>query len=182
MKVRSIALAGAIALAATAPAAHAATLAFDLGGLADFFQIPPASVAGGFTFDTVSSAFSDIAIATPIGSYGDGTGTLIADTAGFGFPQDIFSFDNGAMTFFFSLAGLNLAGPADGSTTFPDASAFESDLVNANFQIDPFGNSASYFGNVAVTSVAVAAVPLPAALPLMLVGLAGFGALRRRRT
>ena len=184
MTFRTIACAGALALAATAPGAQAAVLTFDLGGLRDFFSFPSASVTGGFTFDTATSGFSAIAIATPIGSYGGGSGTLIPDTASFGFPEDIFSFDNGATTFFFSVEGLNLAAPdvpAGGGTTFSNVFAFEGDAVNDDFQIDPFGNSASYFGDVTVSAADVAPVPLPAALPLLVAGLGALGALRRRR-
>lgn len=184
MTLRATVLTGALALAAMAPAAGAATLTFDLSGLADFFQLPPAPISGGFTFDTATSGFSGIAIATPLGSYADGSGTLIPDTAGFGFPEDIFSFDNGTTTFFFSLEGLDLGAPAIASgdpRTFDSVFAFESDVVFADFQIGLTDLSASYFGPVTISAADPSPVPLPATLPLLVAGLVGMRMIRRRR-
>ena len=43
------------------------------------------------------------------------------------------------------------------------------------------GTAGSGFGYIAATATTVSAVPVPAALPLLLSGLTGLGALMRRR-
>ena len=179
--MRRSVLAALLATLVAAPAADAAVLSFDLGALPDVFVDFGSTVAGGFDYDTTAGTFSRVAIEATLGTYGDGTGMLFADTAGLGFPNDIFSFDNGSTTFFFSIAGLNLADPPAGAATFDDVFAFESDAVAPDFSVDPFASTTFYVGPVTVRT-AIAAVPLPATLPMLLAGLAGVGALRRRRS
>jgi hypothetical protein len=158
-----------VALALQAPAS-AAVLSFDLSGLEDTFGLR-SPVTGGFTVDTVSGDFSLVDFATDLASY-----TLpgsILDGAGFGLSDQFFLFTSGVYSFFFGIDGFDLGDPqlAIGeSIKFPDVFAFESDDVNDDFQIGIDGYFTLYAG-----TVDVAAIPLPATLPLIGLGLAGLG-------
>ena len=170
----------AACLAVAAPA-QAAVLSFDLSGLEDSFGILN-PVKGGFTLDTDAYNISGANVATDLDTYANGS---VIDGLGFGLPAKFFFFQTAMTSFFFGIDGFDLGqtGLAVGeSRSFDQTFAFESDEVTPDYQIGLDGRFAGYFGTVGVTRLAdaVAPVPLPASLPLLIAALLGFGFLVKR--
>lgn len=169
-------------LLAFANPTNAAVLNFDLTGLEDSFDILN-PVSGGFTLDTDALSLSDVSLLTGLDTYASGS---VVDGLGFGLPTKFFLFESAMTTFFFGIDALDLGQPGlavGESKIFDQIFAFESDQVTPDYQILLDGRFAVYFGNVGVTRLAdtVAAVPLPASLPLLLAGLIAMGLMAARR-
>ncbi len=170
--------------------AQADALSFDLSGLADAFF--GGAVTGGFDFDGGAGTFGAIDIGGLSATYGAGSGVFLpgAEIAGSGaFDDGLFRFASGGVELQFSPTGLDVAdsGLAVGETRALTGIIGQEGVFNADFQLaDPFApGSALLTGTVEITRLAdaVAPIPLPAGLPMLLAGLAGLagaGAVRRR--
>ena len=184
-RLKVAALAAACTVAAQA---QADPLSFDLSGLTDAFF--GGGVTGGFDFDPEDGTFGNVDIAGISATYGAGSGVFLpgAEVAGFGlFDDGLFRFSSGDVTLQFSLTGFDVAasGLAAGETRTLDGIIGAEGVFDADFQlVDPFApSSAVLTGAVEVTRRAddvVAPIPLPAGLPMLLAGLAGLAAVRRR--
>ena len=175
------------AACAVAGQAQAAPLSFDLSGLTDAFL--GGGVTGGFDFDPEDGTFGEVDIGGVSASYGARSGVFLpgAEVGGFGlFDDGLFRFSSGGVTFQFSPTGFDVADPglAVGETRTLDGIIGAEGVFDADFQIvDPFApDTALLTGAVEVTRLAdaVAPIPLPAGLPMLLIGLAGLAAVRRR--
>lgn len=178
---------------------------FILGALASIFAVGSANAAvvtwtlqdvafadggaasGTFDFDAATGAYSNIAITTTDGaarsgvSYGipnpsssGNADLLIAVTGSFadftGVPELAMNWE-AALTDLGGTVALNIAG-----------FSFESDCVDATCAgVANNSDLRRFISGYVTTTPSVSDVPLPAALPLFLAGLAGIGAMRRKK-
>lgn len=167
----------AVSTALTAAgSAQAALLEFDLSGLSPTFGL--VAPTGGFVFDTDTQDFASIDFTTGLGAYGDGSGTF-AVAGSFG-PNQLYGFNNGSTEFVLDLLDFDgaMSGLLPGDTISTFGFGIEGEMSS------PFVPSPGelYSGSVTITGVdaATTVIPLPAGLPLLALGLAGLGLLRRR--
>lgn len=188
----------AIALTATAGAAQAATVDLS-GGSFD----GAAYVAGGFRFDSVN--LTSGSGNGNCGAFGGGTclqfnqnqtTVMTTDPAGGAFDLNSISFviagQNGVLNvtdFSVDPLGELLVNVGVGDTINGSTTVTHNDLFTLNFAGAADGVTSIRFdntgkGNVRIGGIdadIVSAIPLPAALPLLLTGLAGLGFMSRRR-